>query len=486
MNWDELENALAWFKSAPGEWLASGKQEFSAAAEWIWEVIQGDFSEEQTTAQVITGTVISMIPGVDQICDIRDFVANCKKVNEDTSNKWAWVALCLTLLGCIPEVGSLFKGCFKILIAYGRKAFVRAGKGAFDSNLWKVSEPLVESGIKKLNDFLARPEVRKTIKALKWYNPYKTLATLVRKLSDSLTVAKILAQFDKLIAALRDFVDMIKRWGGRAMGTQAGQLLHLVQNIRNQARAQLAEVLAPVQNWLNRLAKRLELEAEMKYPARTNTLNPHHFRRLSNDAEEMGEFGKKKPGWIDQKSTSDFPGNEIAPHKAGHPDLSESASKPLNGAFKSFHGDINPVSYPEGTVLYRVVDPASADNSHCWMSKAEFEKLLSKDQWRRQFAVKAHWNANGEYVTYTVPPGKTLNAWEGQVASQPYENAASEVEYVLQGGARQAVLDPKDLDPDFMGKRKSTGWGYSNFDEGVDFVGVPVLKNNWLTLEKKN
>ena len=85
------------------------------------EFLQGDFNDDQTTAQMVTGTVISMIPFVDQICDVRDVVANCKKINQDSANKWHWVALALTLIGLFPTLGSLVKGCFKVLFAYGRK-----------------------------------------------------------------------------------------------------------------------------------------------------------------------------------------------------------------------------------------------------------------------------------------------------------------------------------------------------------------------------
>lgn len=151
---DELENALAWFRSAPSAWLESGKKGLAGIAEWIWEVIQGDFHEEQSTAQVVTGTVISMIPFVDQICDVRDVVANCKKINEDRSNTWAWVALVLTLVGLFPTLGSLAKGCLKILFAYGCKSVFRLGRATLDSGFWRASKPYVEAGIGKLNDFL--------------------------------------------------------------------------------------------------------------------------------------------------------------------------------------------------------------------------------------------------------------------------------------------------------------------------------------------
>ena len=115
--WDELENALAWYAAAPSRWIQSAKQDLSAAAEWIWVVLQGDFAEEQTVVQTVAGTIISMIPLVDQICDVRDVVANCRKINEDTSNKWAWFALVLTLIGLFPTLGSLVKGCFKVVFA---------------------------------------------------------------------------------------------------------------------------------------------------------------------------------------------------------------------------------------------------------------------------------------------------------------------------------------------------------------------------------
>jgi len=149
--WDDLENALAWYAAAPARWYDSTKEDLSAVAEWIWNVIQGDFADEQSTAQVITGTVISMIPVVDQICDVRDLVANCRKIHADSGNKWAWVALILTLIGLFPVLGSLAKGCCKILFAYGRKFAVRTGARMGLEHFWDASRPFVEAGIRKLN-----------------------------------------------------------------------------------------------------------------------------------------------------------------------------------------------------------------------------------------------------------------------------------------------------------------------------------------------
>ncbi|WP_158650621.1 hypothetical protein [Acinetobacter indicus] len=41
--------------------LKKGKETAADIAEWLWVVLQGDFAEDQTTAQIVTGTVISMM-----------------------------------------------------------------------------------------------------------------------------------------------------------------------------------------------------------------------------------------------------------------------------------------------------------------------------------------------------------------------------------------------------------------------------------------
>jgi hypothetical protein len=484
--WNDLENALAWYAAAPSRWVGSAKQDLSAAAEWIWIVLQGDFVEEQSTAQVVTGTVISMIPLVDQICDVRDVVANCKKINQDSSNRWAWVALALTLIGLFPTLGSLVKGCFKVLFAYGRKAMFSAGKVALDADMWKASKPFVEKGIGKLNDFLARSEVRKTLKALKIDSPYKYLADQLRTISGSLSVGKLTAAFDTAIGALSKLLDLIKKWGTTAMQTQAGQLLQSVKKVREQANKALADALAPVQNYLNRLAQRLDVERRVNHSASTNVPNPHGSTRMQLD-EEVAQLRKAKPSWVKVGKEGDFPAlGKAPPVPATHFDIGFDAPKPLTEAFNTFHS-VHPDTLPPGTVLYRVVAPGSTDNSICWMTKAEFDALHSKPEWRERFAVWKHWNSNGEYLTYTVPPGKGLPVWRGTTASQELKDRAGNAikadsngnTFWLDGGHEQVVVDPKLLDPQHASKREFTGWGYDDGDIEVNLVGVPILERNW-------
>lgn len=501
--WDQVENALAWYAAAPSRWVGSAKQDLSAAAEWIWIVLQGDFAEEQTTAQTVTGTIISMIPLVDQICDVRDVVANSKKINEDSSNRWAWVALALTLIGLFPTLGSLVKGCFKVMFAYGRKAMFSAGKVALDADMWKACKPFVEKGIGKLNDFLARPEVRKTLKALKIDNPYKYLAEQLRKVSGSLSVGKLTSAFDTAIKALNKLLDLVKKWGSAAMQTKAGQLLESVKKVRDQANKALADVLAPIQNYLNHLAKRLDVEHRATHQASTNVINPHGATRMSLDAE-IEALRKAPPDWVKVKKAGKFRAAEDPPSVlTTHFDISDKATPPLRSAFRTFSEDLRHDILPPGTILYRVVDPKSVDNSICWMTKAEFDKLLGKSEWRDRFAVWKHWNSNGEYLTYkvpektiiTLPDNKTMEitgmpVWRGTTASQQLKQKTGLVDEVvkadnkgnsfwLDGGAEQIVVNPALLDTKHASKRKLTSWGYGEGDIDVNLVGVPSLERNW-------
>lgn len=486
----EFENALAWFTAAPARWVQSAKQDLSAAAEWIWVVLQGDFADEQTTTQAVTGTVISMIPLVDQICDVRDVVANCKKINQDTSNRWAWFALVLTLIGLFPTLGSLVKGCFKILFAYGRKGVFSAGKSAMDADLWMATTPYVEAGIRKLNDFLARPNVRRTLAVLRVDNPYTYLAQELRKLSASLNVGQLTQAFDASIRALHKLLDLVQRWGNAAMQTQAGHLLQTVQKVRNGFNDGLAKVLKPAQDWLNRLAQRLDVEHRLMNRAQTNVVNPHSFQRFSLDAE-VEALRKNPPDWVHVGKKGKFGALEEAPDvPPKHFDIGPDGKGQLADAYKTFH-NVRHDTLPPGTVLYRVLDPRSSDNSICWMSKAEFDNLHNKVAWRKNFAVWRHWNHNGEYATYTVPPGEGLRVWRGTTASQPLKDDSGNIvvandkgdAFCLQGGAEQIVVNPADLQRAHLGQRQFTGWGYDEGNMEVNLVGVPILQSNWY--EKK-
>jgi hypothetical protein len=48
--------------------------------QWVWGVLQGDFNEDPSISQIVVRTLITLIPGVDQIADIQDLVAALYKL----------------------------------------------------------------------------------------------------------------------------------------------------------------------------------------------------------------------------------------------------------------------------------------------------------------------------------------------------------------------------------------------------------------------
>ncbi|WP_284618495.1 polymorphic toxin type 15 domain-containing protein [Aquabacterium humicola] len=114
------------FYAGQGQYNQAVSQSYQAeatlqGAKWLWGALQGDFNKNPTTGQVIVGGIISLIPLVDQACDVRDVIANCIALSEPEArqNPEHWVALGLTCIGFVPEFGSAIKTVAKVAIKKG-------------------------------------------------------------------------------------------------------------------------------------------------------------------------------------------------------------------------------------------------------------------------------------------------------------------------------------------------------------------------------
>ncbi|WP_353798155.1 hypothetical protein [Enterobacter cloacae] len=474
----DLQNALAFYQPAPDGWFSGLSRKMEAAGVWVWETIQGDFNDNQTTGQVVTGTLISMIPLVDQICDIRDLVANTKKIKEDNNNIWLWVALVLTLLGLFPTLGSLLKGGVKVLLLSGRKGFLKA---TTNESLIAAS---IEKSISLLDDFLSIPAVRYTLKSKKIYNAYHYLEQQLRALKSTLAVAPLLKAFDELLSATRSLLDTVMSWGPESLRRPIADLWDMLMEVRGQADRMLAKALGPVSDYLEKLANRLRIEGDNLYRARVgdNTHVLGNYQKRAN--KEIQFFENEKPGWVDKSVKAQYPALDkldddyISYIDDGWPDIRyvEDSKSPLNGKFNTFDASMRAAEIVPGDKIYRILDPASGDNSICWMREDVFNSLKSKSDWRRRLAVWKSWNENGEYIVYTVPPGENLKVWAGRAGTQVNDvNKA----YSLEGGAEQIVVNPSELKKEFTSKRMKTGWGYQDdpSDLTEPYLGLPDLEN---------
>lgn len=84
------------------------RQALSETGDWLWGVIAGNFDDRpQSTSQIVVAGVISMVPGIDQIMDVRDLLGSLFKMapasgrTDDNVMEFAF-----TLIGLVPTVGS--------------------------------------------------------------------------------------------------------------------------------------------------------------------------------------------------------------------------------------------------------------------------------------------------------------------------------------------------------------------------------------------
>lgn len=96
--------------------------------DWLFRTILGGLAGEwnpgQTYAMTAVDTGVSIIPGLDQVADVRDITAHIYYLNHGDSNPERWLGVGFTLIGLIPTFGSVIKAASKLLLRSPRGARV--------------------------------------------------------------------------------------------------------------------------------------------------------------------------------------------------------------------------------------------------------------------------------------------------------------------------------------------------------------------------
>lgn len=503
----QKQEALEWLNDQPEP--PSDKSTW----EWLWESIQGDFNDQRSTGQITFDAVISMVPVIDQICDVRDLIANCKKINQDRDDTWAWVALCLTLIGLFPSLGSLVKGVLKIFFLFVRRMGLDHLLKAVDLAMtWVVT-------------FLRKREVQRYLRALQVDEVFKWLAKGVRDVAALVNVKTLLNAFDRGIQVLEALAK--KAQWVPSLGARIRASLDQVKSVREIADKHLARVLEPIQKILDRIAWRLDYEHMLQRQAIVNANNVHFLGALPEaSAVSLMRRQNPPPAWLSKGEMEWKPQDTASPKtkklvadNPTHPKLSDKA-------IKSFH-TMEPHEIPGPAKLYRIIAPDSRALGESWVSEEIFLKIKNSPDpratWRKYLGVWPQWNVNGQFAVYEIKAGESLKVWRGPAASQVLEGGVLDG-YHLEGGWEQLVftLSRKDGRHDTMryykqgdGSEKrlqfskskdeydalppaeqaqyhayretinhpairgpfETGWGYSDFDEQTlsGKIGLPSL-----------
>lgn len=213
-----------------------------SGAEWVGGALAGDFNEDPSMGQIAFGTVITLIPIVDQAGDVRDIVAALKKLIFDKryDDKWVWFDLIITIIGCIPEVGTAIKGVAKVIVKKGLK------------------------GGLKIADVLKR---------LNWIGKGNAVQWL-KKLSGELpqhgkNAAK---KIEEILVSLAAKLNKVKKFVSEKVVKQIDEMLESINEVRKRINNKVDEIITEFKNKLDELLESLKRVEKQGSTQKKNTL----------------------------------------------------------------------------------------------------------------------------------------------------------------------------------------------------------------------
>ena len=429
----QLREALAFVTDQYDNLVDGSKNVFV----WLWEALQGDFNQQRSTGQVAFDAAISIIPGVDQVCDVRDIIANCKEINKDSSNSWAWVGLVLTLIGLFPSLGSVVKGVLKIFFLYVRRFGMNHVVQAVDAAIGVVVM------------FLRRREVARYWRHLRWDRVFHELAVQVRAVRNMISPARVIAAFDRGIALMRNLL----KWVADIpfIGTGPKAIVDMVVGVRGMITGWTEEALKPVYLIFDTIIRRLEFEDLLQRRAIMNSGNVH-FRGALPEAHSIALMRRADPppAWL----SSGAPKN----NKPLDPDIERDHVKVAaddkdfpalsDGQIESFAIGMTRVTLNGPMKLFRIISPSNSAAGSDWFSEEVFNAFMKspdpKAMWRKNLAVWPDWNPDSQFVIYELKAGESLNVYRGPASAQvksPGAGSPGLPDYHLEGGMEQIKFD---------------------------------------------
>ena len=411
--------------------------------EWIWGALQGDFNAERSTGQIGFDMVVSLIPVVDTLCDVRDLCANIRQYRKDPTNKITLFFIATTVVGFIPELGTVVKSVLRLVWVYMKPLVQHADDITNTSKLTSAANRACESALPKITEYLQHNRVAKWATNGKLPDVYKfvanTLTYAAAKVNPSLINGLLSSKFDELKSLLKKIRPMVPS----TIRERLDDLLSFIDAKRQTMSSAIEEFALPVRIVLRVCAKKLDDKAWHVESRRTN---PAFIAPISESGSAR-LIELDSPAWATkQAGAMEFPPLDakekaieaLMDQNPGHPRLAESVVE----TFSKKGGGMRADTIVAPAKLYRIVDPSNEGAGIFWISEAEFKSIKNREDWRRRFAIKPEWNQNGWVVEYKLMPGESLQVWRGPAASQELKGT----QYYLEGGGEQIVFFPSSRD----------------------------------------
>jgi hypothetical protein len=410
--------------------------------EWIWGALQGDFNGERSTGQIGFDMVVSLIPVVDTLCDLRDLCANIRQYHMEPANKITLFFIATTTIGFIPEIGTVAKSALRLVWVYLKPLIKHTDDITNVSKLVTATNRACDAALPKITEYLQHNRVVQWATDVKLPDMYQFIAKTIREASDKLSPAMLGHLLKEKLDVLTTLLQKI-RW--IVPITIREHIDEFIKLIDTKGRSMCNAIQTYVQagrTVLKVLAKRLDNQAWHVQTYRTNRgwiapISESGSARLINAEPPKWAKKLKKRMKHPPLQMEDDEIRALVKAYPDHPPLQEWLIETF-----SANGKIRADAVKGPAKLYRVVDPSSDGAGTFWMTEKEFNSLKNRDDWRSKFAVKPEWNQNGWFVEYEIKAGEELPVWRGPVAGQKLEGTA----YHVEGGGEQIVFFPGSRD----------------------------------------
>lgn len=446
------------------------------AAQWLWELLQGDFNENQTPEQVITNAGISITlsaTGVGVvlawILDLRDFVACVYLIHKEGSKSGSfkakdvsflkWFLLVIMLVGLIPALGDLLKGVLRIIYL----EFKAIAKTAANLPIAKQFGMAIDNAMPYIEKLLRHEKLRQYLSKMGWHRPFKEMAKALKDNYSAITsLDKLIKIYNDMIGKFKQIYQQIKGYLPAGSEKKFQEILKVLNEVRDglvQKAPSLERLLKECMDVLI-----IKLEKKGMYEATSGRFANHYYcrsvvgTRAYEEAKKLpflGKYENYRP--LPKKNTSY---NTLLKRHQGTGTSLDLAGQ--DWLIPTFAGVMKVRTIEGPATLYRVIDPISGVDASHWVTEEVFKQLKTRNQWRDKLAVRVDWNANGQYVTMKIPDGQEMKVYSGPAASQAFDDDKLTGLY-YGGGAEQIVFNARNVDFP-ISARKETNWGYTDND----------------------